>query len=69
MLMNVRQVAKALGVSERSVWRWSATGILPPGIRIGKSVRWSEESIRQWVAKRESKALAEQKALAAKKTG
>ena len=69
MLLNVRQVAETLGVSERSVWRWSATGILPPGIKIGASVRWSEESIRQWVTKRKSKALAEQKTLAAKTTG
>ena len=69
MMMTVKQVAEALGVSERSVWRWSSDGTLPPGIRIGASVRWPERSIREWLARREEEALAEQKKLAAKKTG
>ena len=66
MMMTVKEVAEALGVSERSVWRWSATGILPPGIKIGASVRWREETIEQWLAKQEQQALAEQRALAEK---
>ena len=69
MMMTVREVAEALGVSERSVWRWSTDGTLPPGIRIGGSVRWSEKSIREWLEQREEAALAEQRKLAAKKTG
>jgi len=68
MMLTVKQVAEMLHVSERSVWRWSVTGVLPPGIKIGGSVRWSQESIRQWAAKREKEALAEQQKLAAKKT-
>jgi len=67
MLLNVREVAEMLGVSERSVWRWSATGILPPGIKIGGCVRWPEETIRRWIRKREREALAKQKAGAARR--
>jgi len=69
MLMTVKEVATALGVSQRSVWRWSATGELPPGIKFGGSVRWSEETIRQHVARREDAARREQKTLVAKKMG
>ena len=62
MMMTCREVAEALGVSERSVWRWSATGVLPPGIKIGSAVRWSRRSIEEWLAKREQEARAKQKA-------
>lgn len=62
MMMTVKQVAEALEVSERSVWRWSATGILPPGIKIGGVVRWPRRTIEEWLAKREQEALARQKA-------
>jgi predicted DNA-binding transcriptional regulator AlpA len=67
MMLTVKQVAETFQVSERSVWRWSVTGVLPPGVKIGATVRWPEESIRQWVQRREQDALAKQKALAAKK--
>ena len=67
MLMNVQEVAEALGISERSVWRWSATGVLPPGIKLGRSVRWSEETIRRWIARREREARAQQRALAVRR--
>jgi len=69
MMMTVKEVARALKTSERSVWRWSGTGVLPPGIKIGGVVRWPRKGIDDWVAKREQQALVEQKKLAAKKTG
>ena len=68
-MMNVKEVAEMLGVSERSVWRWSSDGTLPPGIKISGVVRWPRKAIDDWVAKREQQALAEQKKLASKKTG
>ena len=58
MMMTVKQVAEALEVSERSVWRWSATGVLPPGVKIGSVVRWPEESIRRWIEEKEREARA-----------
>jgi len=69
MMLNVRQVAEMLGVSERSVWRWSSDGTLPPGIKIGAAVRWPQRALEDWLAKREQQALAEQKNLAAERTG
>ena len=50
MLLNVKQVADALGVSERSIWRWSAGSVLPPPIKVGRLVRWSRKTIEQWLA-------------------
>ena len=69
MMLNCREVAKMLGVSERSVWRWSATGVLPPGVKIGSVVRWPRRAIEDWLAKREEEALAKQKALTEKRQG
>lgn len=69
MMMTVKQVAEALGVSERSVWRWSATGVLPPGVRIGSAVRWPRRRIEEWLEKREQEAQAEQWKLAARRAG
>ena len=63
MSMTVRDVADALGVSERSVWRWSAGSVLPPPVRVGRSVRWSRKTIEQWLADRETEALAEEQRL------
>ena len=40
-LLNVSEVAEILGIAVRSVWRLSATGQLPPPIRIGaRCMRW-----------------------------
>ena len=40
-LLDVREVAEILGIAVRSVWRLSATGELPPPVRIGaRIVRW-----------------------------
>ena len=44
-MLTVKQVAAVLSVSERSVWRWSATGVLPPGIKIGSVVRCLRSSV------------------------
>jgi excisionase family DNA binding protein len=39
-MIDVREVAKILGISTRSVWRLVAKGELPPPIRFGRTVRW-----------------------------
>ena len=62
MLMNVEQVAERLGISERTVRRWSASGVLPPSIKVGRCARWSRESIRRWIAHQEKRARALQSA-------
>lgn len=51
LLINVQEVARRLGLSERTVWRLTAAGKLPSPIPIGgKTKRWRAEDIRSWVA-------------------
>lgn len=49
LLVDYRQVAKLLKVSERTLWKMQHCGEMPPPIRIGRSVRWSLEALRRWI--------------------
>ncbi len=53
LLWSVRDVAHALGVSERAVWRWAAIGELPPPIQLGRLKRWRRSAIESWIEKRQ----------------
>lgn len=48
-LVNARELAKLLAVSERTLYRLKSAGELPPAVAIGGSVRWRLAEIRQWV--------------------
>jgi predicted DNA-binding transcriptional regulator AlpA len=49
-LLNVNEVADALGVSSRTVWcRGIDMGAFPHPVRIGKSVRWNAVVLDQWI--------------------
>ena len=63
LMWTVTQVAEALHLSERSVWRMAATGQLPRPIRIGRAVRWSAASLRRWLAAKEAAAEKKQAVL------
>ncbi len=48
-LLDTKQVAKLLGICERTLWSyWNSGRILKP-IKIGSSVRWSALELRQWI--------------------
>ena len=49
-LINIKEVAEVMGVSERTVWRLRAEGAMPRGITLGRAVRWSHRSIMEWIA-------------------
>lgn len=52
-LLDVRQVAELLGLSERSVWRMAACDELPRPVRIGARLqRWRLTDLERWLAKR-----------------
>jgi excisionase family DNA binding protein len=51
LLLDTKQVAELLGIGERTLWRWSRSGSAPRPIKIGKTVRFSADEIREWVAK------------------
>ena len=50
LLWDVRQVAKALGVSQRHVYRLADAGAMPKPVRLGNLVRWHADGLRKWTA-------------------
>jgi excisionase family DNA binding protein len=48
-LLDVKVVARLLGCSTRTVWRWSDGGQMPRPTRIGGLVRWSRASLERWL--------------------
>ena len=49
ILLNVREVARLLGIGERSVWRLVGSRRLPKPISLGRSKRWSRRGMEQYV--------------------
>jgi excisionase family DNA binding protein len=48
-LLNVREVAARFGVSGRQVWKLVASGRLCAPVRLGRSVRWRESDIDEFI--------------------
>ena len=48
-LLTTRQVADLLNCGERTVWRWSRSGVMPHPVRIGGAVRFRREEIERWI--------------------
>lgn len=49
LLMNTREVAKLLTVSEKTVYTMQTNGEMPKPVRIGRAVRWGRDEIKTWV--------------------
>ena len=52
-LLTTAEVAKMLSIGERTVWRWSHSGIMPAPIKLGTglrpSVRYRRSEIVEWM--------------------
>jgi|SRR5579875_1148525 len=49
-LLTVREVARRLSISERTVWRWTALGLLPPPVHPhARSTRWRAADIERYL--------------------
>jgi predicted DNA-binding transcriptional regulator AlpA len=49
-LLSVRQMAELAGISERTFWRFIATGVFPPAdYRVGRLTRWRVSTFRSWL--------------------
>src|SRR3954447_12543568 len=49
-LLTAREVARFLSVSERTVWRWTALGLLPAAVHPSpRSTRWRAADIRHYL--------------------
>lgn len=48
-LMTVREVAKALKVSTRQIWKLNSAGQVPPAVRLARSCRWRATDISRFI--------------------
>lgn len=48
LAMRAREAAKALGISERTLWEWTGRGEIPH-VRVGKAVLYPVDSLRDWL--------------------
>lgn len=48
LALRPREAAKALGVSERTLWTWTQQGSVP-FVRLGKTVLYPTDSLRRWL--------------------
>ena len=49
LLIDNREAAKLLKVSQRTLWRMWNEGEMPSPIRVGRAIRWSYEGLKAWV--------------------
>ena len=49
-LLKKPQVAELVKMGQRSVDRKSKSGLMPAGMRIGNSVRWSKSQLLRWIS-------------------
>ncbi len=49
LLLTPPQAAKALAISERKLWSMTAAGEIP-SLKMGRSVRYSVDDLRRWIA-------------------
>lgn len=50
LLLNRRQLAERLGVTDRTIAEWDLTGKIP-AIRIGRTVRYCPDDVLNWLRK------------------
>jgi excisionase family DNA binding protein len=48
MLLTARQAARALSISERTLWSLTKSGQIP-AVRIGRAVRYDPADLRRWI--------------------
>ena len=53
LLLRPREAAQRLGISERLLWQHSAPRGPIPTTRIGCTVRYSEEALREFIARQQ----------------
>lgn len=46
--MRAREAAKAIGISERTLWQWTEDGYVPH-IRRGKIILYPVDTLRDWL--------------------
>ena len=47
-ILNLKEVAELLGMSERTIYNWAQTKYIP-SFKLGKSWRFNKSEITQWI--------------------
>lgn len=50
LLITAAEVAHLLNVSTRTLWRLLSAGRVPRPVRLGGTVRWRLDEVRNWIA-------------------
>ncbi len=48
MLLTPRQAARALNISERTLWQRTKDGVIP-SVKLGHLVRYCPDDLRNWI--------------------
>ncbi len=48
-LINAEELARMMGISERTLWRLLSGGRLPQPVRIGRNTRWRLAEVTEWI--------------------
>jgi len=51
LALRPREAAKALGVSERTLWGWTHAGTVPY-VRVGRTILYPVDALRDWLKQR-----------------
>jgi excisionase family DNA binding protein len=49
LLLSIREAAKCIGTSERTLWKLTAPRGPIPAVRFGRVVRYSPDDLRAWI--------------------
>lgn len=61
-LLSAKEVARVLGIGERTVWRHRQAGQLPPPLIVGGRTLWHRPDIEEWI-REQKRAAAHQRHL------
>lgn len=50
VLISAAEAARLIDCGERSLWRWSRSGVAPAPIKIGSAVRYRRAEVLEWIA-------------------
>lgn len=53
LLLTSREAARALSISQRTLWSLTAPRGPIPAVHLSRSVRYSEATLRRWIADQE----------------
>lgn len=55
--LDINDLAEVLGLSKASLYRWRSDGTdMPQGFKIGSRVRWTQQSVDEWIEAQQLKA-------------